>query len=64
MVDLKKKPFYLDDEQIKWVKNTIENMTLEEKIGQLFVLLKATPGIDEEKIKKDLAAFGQGGHRW
>ncbi len=64
MVDLRKKPFYLDDEQIRWVENTIENMTLEEKLGQLFVLLKATPGIDEEKIKKDLAEFGQGGHRW
>lgn len=36
-VDLSKKPFYLDAEQIAWVENTIANMSLEEKIGQLFV---------------------------
>ncbi|QEH08107.1 beta-hexosaminidase [Histophilus somni] len=36
-VDLTKKPYYLKDEDIQWVKNTIANMTLEEKIGQLFV---------------------------
>ncbi|QIM67292.1 beta-hexosaminidase [Mannheimia granulomatis] len=36
-VDLTKKPYYLKDEDIQWVKNTIANMSLEEKIGQLFV---------------------------
>ncbi len=36
-VDLKAKPYYLDDEAIKWVKDTIDSMTIEEKIGQLFV---------------------------
>ncbi|OOF39628.1 beta-hexosaminidase [Rodentibacter mrazii] len=36
-VDLSKKPFYLNPEQIAWVENTIANMSLEEKIGQLFV---------------------------
>ena len=36
MVDLKAKPFYLDDEAIKWVEETIEGMSIEEKIGQLF----------------------------
>lgn len=36
-VDLTKMPFYLNQEQIHWVKETIKNMTLEEKIGQLFV---------------------------
>lgn len=36
-VDLTKKTYYLKDEDIQWVKNTIANMTLEEKIGQLFV---------------------------
>lgn len=36
-VDLKAKPYYLDDEEIKWVKDTIDSMTIEEKIGQLFV---------------------------
>ncbi|EEY11651.1 TPA: beta-hexosaminidase [Mannheimia haemolytica] len=36
-VDLTKKPYYLKDEDIQWVNSTIANMTLEEKIGQLFV---------------------------
>ena len=37
MINLKAKPFYLDDEAINWVQKTKESMTLEEKIGQLFV---------------------------
>lgn len=37
MVDLKAKPYYLSEEQIQWVEKTILNMTIEEKIGQLFV---------------------------
>lgn len=37
MVDLKVTPFFLDEEAIEWVKKTKESMTLEEKIGQLFV---------------------------
>ncbi len=37
MIDIKAKPFYLDDEGVKWVEETKKNMSLEEKIGQLFV---------------------------
>lgn len=36
-VDLKAKPYYLSDEDIQWVTDTITGMTIEEKIGQLFV---------------------------
>ena len=36
MFDYKAKPFYLNDEEIRWVDETWESMTLEEKIGQLF----------------------------
>lgn len=64
MVDLRAKPFYLNDGQIQWVESTIANMTLEEKLGQLFVLLKAVPGVNEDKIKADLAVSHQGGLRW
>ena len=39
-------------------------MTLEEKFGQLFVLLKAIPCVDEEKIKAGLTQSHQGGLRW
>lgn len=35
-MDLKKKPFCLNDADIKWVETTLENMTTEEKIGALF----------------------------
>ena len=36
MVDLKGNPFYLDEEGIKWVKDTLASMSLHEKICQLF----------------------------
>lgn len=36
MVQLDANPFYLDKEQQKWVKETLESLTEEEKIGQLF----------------------------
>ncbi|CZC76215.1 beta-N-acetylglucosaminidase/beta-glucosidase (3-beta-N-acetyl-D-glucosaminidase/beta-D-glucosidase)(Nag3) [Streptococcus pneumoniae] len=39
LVDLRKKPYYLNDDQIAWVESTLENLTDEEKIGQLFVNL-------------------------
>lgn len=64
MVDLRAKPFYLNDEQIKWVEDTIADMTLDEKLGQLFVILKSIPGVDEEQIKAGLAVSHQGGLRW
>lgn len=36
MIDLKAKPFYLKDEDIKWVEETLKAMNLKEKVGQLF----------------------------
>jgi len=36
---LKQKPFYLSDEDIKWVEDTKKNMSLDEKIAQLFCLI-------------------------
>ena len=36
MTNLKAKPFNLKDEDIKWVKETLKNMDLKEKVGQLF----------------------------
>lgn len=41
MIDLKARPFYLKDEDIEWVYQTLSEMNMEEKAGQLFcVLLK------------------------
>ena len=37
MINLTKNPFFLSGEDIEWVENTKKSMTLEEKIGQLFV---------------------------
>jgi beta-N-acetylhexosaminidase len=45
MIDLKGKPFYLSDEDIKWVEETRDAMDLDTKIGQLFCLL-----IEEEDL--------------
>ncbi|MCD7956322.1 MAG: glycoside hydrolase family 3 protein [Lachnospiraceae bacterium] len=36
MIDLKANPFFLDEEGVKWVEDTLASMTEEEKIGQLF----------------------------
>jgi beta-N-acetylhexosaminidase len=38
-INLKDKPFCLDEKQVKWVKDTLSSMTEEEKIGQLFFLV-------------------------
>ncbi|WP_314587295.1 glycoside hydrolase family 3 N-terminal domain-containing protein [Paenibacillus terrigena] len=35
-VDLSKKPFNLKEQDIAWVRQTLEGLTLEEKVGQLF----------------------------
>lgn len=62
MVDLKAKPYYLSDEDIKWVNDTIENMTDEEKVGQLFFQL--TAGIDEAYLKELMEKYHLGGCRY
>ena len=62
MVDLKAKPYYLDDEAIKWVEDTINAMTLEEKIGQLFVNMGANR--TEEYLTQVLADYKFGAVRY
>ncbi len=62
MVNLKAKPYYLSDEDILWVENTIKNMTPEEKVGQLFFQL--TAGIDEEYLKNLMDKYHLGGCRY
>ncbi|MBQ3706198.1 MAG: glycoside hydrolase family 3 protein [Clostridia bacterium] len=64
MIDLKAKPFYLNDAQIAWVRDTLAGMTREEKIGQLFVLMTYMPGVDENRIKAEISASHPGGLRW
>lgn len=62
MLNLKAKPFYLTDEQIKWINDTIASMTTEEKVGQLFVHL--TGSRDENDVKDDIAKTHCGGIRF
>lgn len=46
MVDLSVKPYYLNKDQIKYVENTVKNMSTDEKVGQLFFVI----GQDENKV--------------
>ena len=55
MVNLREKPYYLNDEQIQWVEDTIAGMTIEEKIGQLFVnMVGNAEERKPENIKKEI----------
>ena len=42
MVDLTARPFFLNEDDMRWVRETIAAMTLEEKIGQLFINMGAS----------------------
>ena len=50
MFDYKANPFYLNDNEIKWVEDTYEGMSLEEKIGQLFCPIVFTK--DENELRE------------
>lgn len=62
MVNLKAKPFYLSDEDVKWIEDTIKGMTDEEKVGQLFFQL--TMGLDEAYLKNLVEKYHVGGIRY
>lgn len=65
MVNLKEKPYYLNEEQIQWVEDTIVGMTDEEKIGQLFVNMVANEEERKpENIKKVLDTYHPGAIRY
>ena len=59
MIDLKANPFFLSDEDICWVKETLAAMTLEEKAGQVFCPLGM--GDDEETLRGIICGLGAGG---
>lgn len=62
MVDLKANPYYLSDEDCKWVEDTIAGMSDEEKVGQLFFQL--TQSFDEEYLKELMEKYHLGGCRY
>lgn len=59
MIDLKAKPFKLNDEQVKWVYDTLASMTLEEKAGQVFCPMGFAS--DEESLHHIVREMGVGG---
>lgn len=54
MIDMRGKPFYLNDEDVEWVETTLTGMSVEEKIGQLFCLTDITmdPAVLTEMVRK------------
>ncbi|MGM0920415.1 MAG: glycoside hydrolase family 3 protein [Bacillota bacterium] len=56
---LKEKPFFLNDEDMNWVKETLAQMSIEEKIGQLFCVHGI--GTEEEYLTNILREFKPGG---
>jgi beta-N-acetylhexosaminidase len=62
MVNLAAQPFHLDDEGIRWVHETIDSLSIEEKIGQLFINLNTR--FDPEYLDGILDRFHVGGIRY
>ena len=62
MVNLKDKPYFLQDEDIRWVEETIAGMSDEEKIGQLFVHMVASD--DPQDIRRVVDTFHPGALRY
>lgn len=62
MVDMKAKPFFLDDEACQWVEDTIAGMTIEEKIGQLFFNMGTSR--EEDYLKMTVEKYHIGGIRY
>ena len=55
-LNLKAKPFYLNDEDLRWVEETLAGMTLNDKVGQLFSLIFM--GADGAAYLNELAEAG------
>lgn len=58
-MNLKDKPFYLSDKQITWVENTLKEMTVDQKIGQLFCILG--DAYEKEELNRLVKDQGIGG---
>ena len=59
MINLKASPFFLDDEGIRWVNETLASMTLEEKAGQVFCALGLSD--NEDMLLGMIRGIGIGG---
>ncbi len=59
MIDLKAKPFFLSNEDIRWVRETLASMKREQKAGQVFCPLGASP--DPAFLQHVICDIGVGG---
>lgn len=57
--NLRGRPFYLNDEDIKWLKETFDSMTIDEKLSQLFFMVSYKQ--DDEFITKITKEIPVGG---
>ena len=63
MIDLAGKPFGLNREKADWVSRTLDSMTLEEKLGQMFMDL-SYGNYEEDYVKQRLRKTKSGGLRY
>ena len=59
MVNLKSAPFHLDDDGVNWVENTLEKMSLEEKVGHLFFPVGLSS--DQKELEEVITKFKPAG---
>ncbi len=55
---LRQKPFYLNDDKIKWVEDTLSSLSPEDKVGQIFCI-HLHDGTDEE-LERNLGVMNFG----
>lgn len=59
MIRYKEMPFFLNDEDIAWVENTLSSMSLEEKIGQIFCVTDMIT--DPDALRSFVTTYHPGG---
>ena len=58
-IDLRSKPFNLDEEGVRWVETTLASMSEEEKVAQLFCLVGYSSDADRlQNIARNIKAGG------
>jgi beta-N-acetylhexosaminidase len=60
--DLTATPYQLDEEAITWVRSTIDSMSTDEKVGQLFINLNNR--FDDDFVNHIVADYHPGGMRY
>ena len=60
--DLTATPYQLDEEAIAWVRRTIDSMSVDEKVGQLFINLNNR--FDDDFVNRIVDGYHPGGMRY